>query len=160
MFHRNMIWYVQKCESIVSCVTKTYDKSSVQFLFVGNRMRWNEMCHLTILCLLAFWALILFIYGLIRISSEFTEPCVLLWSSLHCLTCETLANTELSPHVAPTPSPQLITPTNVCWSPCLLVGERSPTVALTWLRETLKKSFYYGHSSIKGGGWVWSMLRQ
>ena len=50
------------------------------------------------------------------------QNCVFfIWSSIHCLTWETLANTELSPHVAPTPSPQLITPTSVCWPPCLYV---------------------------------------
>ena len=59
-------------------------------------------------------------------SSEFPanlQNCVFfMWSSIHCLTWETLANTELSPHVAPTPSPQLITPTSVCWPPCLYVN--------------------------------------
>ena len=93
---------------------------------VSLRWKWDAMKSDIMSSFNPLLACLLGTHFYLFIGSEFPvnlQNCVFfMWSSIHCLTWETLANTELSPHVAPTPSPQLITPTSVCWSPCLYVN--------------------------------------
>ena len=104
-------------------------------------------CHLTTLC---------YSFYLFTGWSEFPanlQNCVFfIWSSIHCLTWETLANTELSPHVAPTPSPQLITPTSVCWPPCLYVN--GPPLS-PWQHQCRIRYISFVNQSVSATTYCW-----